>query len=62
MQTYALTTTKIKRDKLVSIKGSTGKRRRRTEDAEDWSRSRKQEWVSGVSFESLFSLGSFRPG
>ena len=62
MRTCALTTTKITRDEIISIKGRTGKRRRRTEDAEDWSRSRKQEWVSGVSFESLFSLGSFRPG
>ena len=30
------------------ISGGIGKRRRRTEDAEDWSRSRKEQWMIGV--------------
>ena len=52
MRTCALTTTvtEITRDK---IKGSIGKRRRRTEDAEDWSKSRRQQWATGVSSRSF---------
>ena len=53
---HALTTTTmamITRDKIDPIEGSNGKRRRRTEDAEDWSRSRRQQWAARVSFNSF---------
>ena len=36
----------------IQIKGSNGKRRRRTEDPEDWSRTRgQQQWTTEVSLD-----------
>ena len=35
----------------IQIKGSNGKRRRRTEDPEDWSRTRGQQWKTEVSLD-----------
>ena len=58
---HALTTTMamITRDKIDPIEGSNGKRRRRTEDAEDWSRSRRQQWATGVSFNNFEGICQF---
>ena len=46
-----MATTIINLEIKVQMKGSNGKRRRRTEDPEDWSRTRGQQWTTEVSLD-----------